>query len=294
VLAIHLERGTVSVVDTPQPERPERYARVRLIYGGICNTDLELQRGYYGFAGTPGHEFVGEVVESDRPELVGKRVAGEINLSCGHCDFCLRGQGSHCANRTVLGIVKHPGAFSEEFTLPDRNLHVIPDAISNEQAVFIEPLAAACRILEQVDIPAGATVGLLGYGKLGRLIAQALRANGIGVDVGGAAGQYEYVVDATGSAAGLAQAVKMTRPLGTLILKSTVHGLVPVDTAGIVVNELKIVGSRCGPFKPAIRLLESGAVRVDNLISEIVPLSKAADAFEIAARRGVLKVLLRA
>lgn len=294
MLAIHLERGTVSVVDTPQPERPERFARVRLIYGGICNTDLELQRGYYGFAGTPGHEFVGEVVESDRPELVGKRVAGEINLSCGHCDFCLRGQGSHCANRTVLGIVKHPGAFSQEFTLPDRNLHVIPDAISNEQAVFIEPLAAACRILEQVDIPAGAIVGLLGYGKLGRLIAQVLRANRIGVDVGGAAGQYEYVVDATGSTAGLAQAVKMTRPLGTLILKSTVHGLVPVDTAGIVVNELKIVGSRCGPFKPAIQLLESGRVRVDDLISEIVPLSKAPEAFEIAARRGVLKVLLRA
>lgn len=293
MLAVHLEHGNVSVAHAPETDRPDGFARIRLLYGGICNTDLELQRGYYGFSGTPGHEFVGQVLESDRPELIGKRVAGEINLSCGHCEYCLKGHRNHCLHRTVLGIVKHPGAFREVLTLPDQNLHAVPDSISDQQAVFIEPLAAACWILEQVDIPAGSTAALLGYGKLGRLIAQVFRAHDIHVELKGAGQQFDYVIDATGSASGLEQAVAMTRPLGTLILKSTLHGLVPVNTAGIVVNELTIVGSRCGPFLPAIELLASGKVRVDNLISEILPLSEAPEAFKKAGQRGVLKVLLR-
>src|SRR5215475_12886676 len=156
MLAVHLENGSVSVRDVPPPSRPEGFSLLRLIAGGICNTDLELQSGYYGFSGTPGHEFVAQVVESDTPSLTGKRVAGEINLACNHCEWCRRGLGRHCPNRTVLGIVRQPGAFSELFTLPDRNLHVVPNSISNEAAVFVEPLAAACEILDQSPIPQGA------------------------------------------------------------------------------------------------------------------------------------------
>ena len=151
MLAVHVEKGVVSVRDVPVPDRPAGFARIRLLAAGICNTDLELQRGYYGFSGTPGHEFVGLVVEADQPDLVGKRVAGGINLSCGQCEWCRQDLGRHCPNRTVLGIVKHPGAFAESILLPERNLHIVPDSISSDEAIFIEPLAAACEILDQVE-----------------------------------------------------------------------------------------------------------------------------------------------
>jgi len=314
MLAVHLENGAVQVREATVPQRPPEFALIRLIYGGICNTDLELQRGYYGFTGTPGHEFVGEVVEADRGELVGQRVVGEINLACEQCDWCSRGLGRHCPNRTVLGIVKHPGAFSEFFTLPEENLHIVPHAVTNRQAVFVEPLAAACEILEQVQIPKYDTVSVVGDGKLGLLIAQVLHAHGLEVEhygrhqsklhISRKAGMgtaiteslpvqaYDWVVDATGSAVALQQAIKMTRPRGTLILKSTVHGMVPIDTAAVIVNELTLVGSRCGPFAPALRLLETGQVRMDEMISEVMPLSQAPAAFARAAQRGVLKVLL--
>ena len=156
MISVHLENGAVSVREIPRPRRKRGFALIRLIYGGICNTDLELQRGYYGFCGTPGHEFVGEVVEADTHALIGRRVVGEINLACGNCEWCGRGLGRHCPRRSVLGIVKHPGAFSEFFTLPERNLHRVPDSLANEHAVFAEPLAAACEILDQVKIPRGA------------------------------------------------------------------------------------------------------------------------------------------
>jgi alcohol dehydrogenase len=181
-LAVHLENGAVEMRGVPSPERPPGFALIRLLLGGICNTDLELQRGYYGFAGIPGHEFVGEVVEADDLNLVGRRVVGEINLACGGCDWCARELGRHCPNRTVLGIVKHPGAFQEFFTLPERNLHILPDEVSNEQAVFVEPLAAATEILDQGAIPAGETIAVQGDGKLGLLIAQVLLANGYAVE----------------------------------------------------------------------------------------------------------------
>ena len=153
MLAVHLEQGVVSLREVPVPQRPAGFARIRMLVAGICNTDIELQRGYYGFSGTPGHEFVGLVVEADQQHLVGKRVAGEINLSCGQCEWCRLGLGRHCPTRTVLGIVRHPGAFAEYILLPERNLHVVPDSIPSEQAVFIEPLAAACEILDQVQVP---------------------------------------------------------------------------------------------------------------------------------------------
>ena len=315
MLAVHLENRRVSVKRVPRPRTPEGFALIRLLCGGICNTDLELQRGYYGFSGTPGHEFVGEVVEANRRELVGRRVVGEINLDCGTCGWCRKGLGRHCPSRKVLGIVKHPGAFREFLTLPERNLHVLPDCVPTEQAVFVEPLAAASEILDQVNIPCSSEVAVLGDGKLGLLIAQVLHAHGLRVHQFGhhkeklriaarngistewvrnhlPAAEYEWVVEATGSPKGLAGAVGMTRPRGTVIMKSTVHGLVGVDCAPVIVNEITLVGSRCGRFEPAIELLRLGAVNVTELISERVPLQHAAAAFRQAARSGVMKVLL--
>jgi threonine dehydrogenase-like Zn-dependent dehydrogenase len=313
-----LENGVVSVRAQAPPRRPEGFATIRLIYGGICNTDLELQRGYYSFRGTPGHEFVGQVVDADAREWIGQRVVGEINLACRKCDWCRRGLGRHCPRRTVLGIVKHPGAFREFLTLPLENLHRVPKSVTSEQAVFVEPLAAACEILDQVKIPRGATVALLGDGKLGLLIVQGLRAAGIQVHhygrhkeklkIAAAAGadtslikngrlprtQYDWLVDATGSPEGLREAIAMTRPRGTVILKSTVHGLPRIDTVPVIVNEITLVGSRCGRFEPALRLLRTGAVNVDPLISETYPLKDAPRAFCRARARGVLKVLLNA
>jgi threonine dehydrogenase-like Zn-dependent dehydrogenase len=314
MIAVHLASGKVSIKKSAKPRRPAGFALIRLLRGGICNTDLELQRGYYGFAGTPGHEFVGEVIAADTHGLIGRRVVGEINLNCGKCEWCARGLGRHCPSRTVLGIVKHPGAFREVLTLPERNLHVVPDSISTDEAVFVEPLGAACEILDQVKIPKGERVALLGDGKLGLLIAQVLAAHGakvrqfgrhkdklrisesVGVETEIAKSYpkaaFDYVVDATGSTAGLKQAVAMTRPRGTVILKSTVHGLVPIDTAPVIVNELTLVGSRCGRFEPAIKLLKSGKVRVSGMIADRFPLTQAEKAFARAAEPGVLKVLL--
>ena len=318
MLAVRLNSGVVSVRRQAQPRRPPGFAAIRLIYGGICNTDLELQRGYYGFRGTPGHEFVGEVVASDDRAWIGRRVVGEINLACGKCDWCRRDLGRHCPHRTVLGIVKHPGAFREFLTLPIQNLHRVPTEISDLQAVFVEPLAAACEILDQVPISDGARVAVLGDGKLGLLISQVLRAHGAEVHQYGrhpeklkiarAAGvhtivvrkgklppaKYEWVVDATGSTQGLRQAISMTQPRGTVILKSTLHGLPRIDTAPVIVNEITLVGSRCGRFEPALRLLQTGRVQVDALISEVLPLQDASRAFRRAQAPGALKVLLHA
>jgi threonine dehydrogenase-like Zn-dependent dehydrogenase len=315
MLSVHLENGKLELRDAPLPDRPPGFALIRMLCAGICNTDLELQRGYYGFCGTPGHEFVGEVVEADRKELVGRRVVGEINLACGDCSWCRRGLGRHCPQRTVLGIVNHPGAFREFLTLPEANLHVLPDSLPIERAVFTEPLAAACEILDQVHFPCASKIAVLGDGKLGLLVAQVLNAYGHKVHEYGRhkeklriaekagveteiAGEnlpeaaYEWVVDATGSAEGFRAAVRMTRPRGTIILKSTVHGAVPIDTAPIIVNEITLVGSRCGRFEPALHLLKHDIIHVEDMISERMQLSQAPEAFERAARRGCMKVLM--
>jgi alcohol dehydrogenase len=259
---------------------------------------------------------VGEVIEADTPALVGRRAVGEINLACDECEWCRRGLGRHCPRRTVLGIVNHPGAFREFLTLPERNLHALPDALPTERAVFVEPLAAACEILDQVAMPCSSEIAVLGDGKLGLLIALVLNAYGHrvhqfgrhadklriasreGVDTEAAGGAvpemaYNWVVDATGSSEGFRQAVRMTRPRGTVILKSTVHGMVGVDTAPVIVNEITLVGSRCGRFEPAIDLLNRNLIPVEEMISEQFPLADAPRAFEHAAKKGVLKVLLR-
>jgi len=310
MLAVHIENGCVEVRDAPLPERPRGLALIRLICGGICNTDLELQRGYYGFSGTPGHEFVGQVVEADNESLLGRRVVGEINLDCGECDWCRRGLGRHCPHRTVLGIVKHPGAFSEFFTLPERNLHVLPEGIATEDAVFTEPLAAACEILDQVEIPRGAEVAVLGDGKLGLLVALVLAAHGAAVRLFGRHPEklriaaavevapdlprsaYDWVVEATGAAEGLREAIAMARPRGTVIMKSTVHGEVAFDAAAAVVNEITLIGSRCGRFEPVLELLRSGSLPLREMISDRFPLAEAPRAFARAAEKGALKVLL--
>ena len=316
MLAVHLESGRVTLQRQPLPRVPEGFARIRLLAAGICSTDLELQRGYYGFSGTPGHEFVGEVTEAADKSWIGARVAGEINLACGKCEWCKRGLGRHCPTRTVLGIVRHPGAFREFLTLPLHNLHKVPDSIPTEHAVFIEPIAAACEILDQVNIPKGSPVAVLGDGKLGLLVSQVLQAHGAQVHLYGRhrdklrlveptgitteilpkklpVAEWQFVVDATGSSAGLKAAVSMCVPRGTVIMKSTVHGLVSIDTAPAIVNEITLVGSRCGRFEAALPLLALGKVKVGSMISEEFPLDQAPKAFAHAAKKGVLKVLLR-
>lgn len=315
MLSVHLEGGKVTVVKAPPPRPPEGFALIRLLAGGICNTDFELLRGYYGFQGRPGHEFAGEVVAASNARLLGRRVVGEINLNCGECEWCVRKLGRHCPNRTVLGIVKHPGAFAEYLTLPERNLHVVPPEIPTAHAVFVEPLAAACEILDQVRIPKGALAAVVGDGKLGLLIAHVLHAHGAAVHLYGRHAEklriaaesgmetrlssgrppraaYQYVVEATGSSEGLRTAIAMARPRGTVVMKSTVHGTVELDAAAVVVNEITLVGSRCGRFQPALRLLREGKVPVARLISDAYPLREAARAFRRAAEKGVLKVLL--
>ena len=320
MLAVHLQGGRVEVRRQRLPRIAPGFARIRLLAAGICSTDLELQRGYYGFSGIPGHEFVGEVTDADDQDYdedwVGRRVVGDINLACGRCKWCSRGLARHCPHRTVLGIVKHPGAFREFLTLPVKNLHTVPPSIPTEHAVFIEPMAAACEIIEQVRMIQGDRVAVLGDGKLGLLVAQVLQAVGASVHLYGRHREkmrlvehvgvttelikkklpqraWPYVVDATGSAGGLSSAIAMCEPRGTVIMKSTVHGLATFDTAPAIVNEITLVGSRCGRFAPAIGLLESGRVRVDRMISQEFPLDRAPEAFARAATKGVLKVLLR-
>ena len=313
--AVHLEEGRVSVKEVAVPARPSGYALIRVAYAGICNTDLELQRGYYNFAGIPGHEFAGDVVEADSAKWHGKRVAGEINFACGTCSWCRRGLQRHCPGRTVLGIVGQPGAFAEFVLVPERNLHEVPREIPIEHAVFIEPVAAACEILDQVTISPGSAVAVLGDGKLGLLLAQVLHVHKLKVTQYGRHSdklkissdygietstsrdrprkEFAYVVDATGSPDGLKEAVAMCQPRGTVILKSTVHGEVPIDTAPVIVDELTLIGSRCGRFAPAIALLRGGRVRVDRLISGEFDLNEAPAAFRQAAEKGTLKILLK-
>jgi alcohol dehydrogenase len=315
MIALHLDGESVSIRNKPKPRRPKGHALLQLRAAGICNTDIELFRGYYGFTGTPGHEFVADVVEADDERWIGRRVVGEINAACGRCDWCRRKLERHCPKRTVLGIVKHSGAFAEYFTLPEDNLHAVSPSVPDAHAIFTEPVAAACEILDQVAIPAGAEVAVLGDGKLGLLIAQVFHSHGALVYLYGRhrdklkiarrAGiatritarppraKYAYAVEATGTPEGLAQAIAMTQPRGTVVMKSTVHGAVSLDTAPVIVNEISLVGSRCGRFEPALQLITSGRLRLDEMISAEFSLSDGPLAFAAAQSPGVLKVLLR-
>jgi threonine dehydrogenase-like Zn-dependent dehydrogenase len=308
--------GEVKLLDIPMPERGPREALIRVLTAGVCNTDLELMNGYMGFTGTLGHEFVGVVEESDTIALVGKRVVGEINCVCHRCDFCQREMPNHCANRTVLGIQNRDGAFAEYLVLPDENLHLVPDGLEDDIAVFAEPVAAAHRILEQVAIDEHDRIIILGDGKLGQLIAQVLNPHAkdlvcIGrnnwklemlkdrgirtADVqepmlrNGA----DVVVDATGSYEGFTRAMELVRPEGTIVLKTTVTHPTALEMSLPVVNEIRIIGSRCGPFRPALESLNTGAVSVTPLVSESYTLAEGIHALRRANAREVMKVLIQ-
>jgi len=315
VKALWLEAKALSVRDVPVPDAAacgEALIRVRL--SGICGTDLELTRGYYPYTGVLGHEFVGEVIESPDGEWLGARVVGEINAACTTCPTCRAGRPTHCEARTVLGIVNRDGAHAEYLTLPLANLHRVPDSVSDDAAVFTEPLAAAVEILQQVHIAPTDRVLLIGAGRLGQLVAQVLALTGAELHVVArhalqrallrarsiptcaeedvAARAYDVVVEATGSPSGLDLARRALRPRGTLVLKSTYAGEVTLDLSPFVVDEITVVGSRCGPFAPALRLLERGDVDPTPLVAERYPLEDAVEAMDRAAQRGVMKVLL--
>lgn len=313
--AIWLENREIDLREVPVPEAPAGEALVRVCLAGICATDLELIKGYYPYTGVLGHEFVGEVVEAlERPDLVGRRVVGEINAACGECEACRREDRTHCENRTVLGIKERDGAFAEYLILPFENLHVVPSPISNETAVFTEPLAAALEILTQVQISEKDRVLLVGAGRLGQLIARVLAATKCELSVSARhatqralldmlgiatitpeeirAGGYDIVVEATGSQGGFADARRAVRPRGTIVLKSTYAGSIDVDFSAIVVDEITLVGSRCGPFETALEWLAEGRVDPLPLVSARRPLRDGPAALEEAGRPGVLKVLL--
>lgn len=314
--------GSIRLRDVAETPLAAGECRVAVSMVGVCRTDLELVKGYMNFTGVPGHEFVGTVVEGAE-RLMGRRVVGEINAGCGTCDECRNNGSRHCANRTVLGIYNRNGAFAETLTLPERNLIPVPDKVRDEEAVFTEPLAAALEIFEQVHVRPATKVLVVGDGKLGLLITQVFAQFGTRVmllgrnakklalaerwnvmtaiadrDALGAihfGGRFEYVIECTGSADGLACALNHVVPGGTIVLKSTYAptNAPQIDWAKIVIDEIRVVGSRCGPFAPALRLLARGGIDVRSMIDHTKTLDDGVEAFELAAKKGVLKVLVR-
>jgi len=334
--ALRYENQKLSIAEVPVPPA-DGEALVRVILSGICNTDLEIARGYAGFEGTIGHEFVGVIEDlpkagalarpsgrapDNEPLLTrglvpGDRVVGEINAGCGNCELCRAGDPRHCARRTVLGIVGRDGAHAELLKLPAVNLWPVPAEVSDERAVFTEPLAAACGILDRAPITKDTRVAVIGDGKLGLLCAQVLATTGAAVTLLGKhpnklqiaarrgletissdkatarSREFDVAVEASGSATGFDLALDLLGPRGTLVLKSTFQGLTKIDAARIVVDEISVVGSRCGRFQPALDLLKHNAVDVESLISEEFALADGVQAMKRAAESGVLKVLLR-
>jgi alcohol dehydrogenase len=306
--------ATMTLQDVPQPAHVGE-CLIRVSAAGICGTDLQLLEGYAGFAGIPGHEFVGVVESAPDTDAawIGQRVVGEINLGCRQCSWCERGIKEHCEQRGVVGIRLRDGAFAEYLSLPAGNLHRIPDSMDDETAVFVEPVAAACRIFEQMAVAPHARVAIVGDGRMGLLVAQVMKTAAPDVTIFGrheaklavaralgltahrsdanvaASSRFDIVVDVTGRPEGLRRALELVAPRGTVIMKSTFHGEAPVATWPVVVDEVTLVGSRCGPFAPALGLLASGAVKVKPLISRVATLDEHAAAFTEARR--ALKVL---
>lgn len=316
MLALRVDKKRLSVREIEKPDNKQE-ALVRVLLSGICNTDIEIARGYAGFNGTIGHEFVGVVEDGAVRELIGRRVVGEINAGCGSCELCSAGDPRHCPSRTVLGIVGRDGAHAEFLQLPAVNLLRVPDNIPDEHAVFTEPLAAACGILERVSITREDRVAVIGDGKLGLLCAQVVGLAGaptllIGkhdakLRIAARRGletstpkeaakrrrQFDVVIEASGSGGGFNLALDLLRPKGNLVLKSTFHGTTEMNAARVVVDEISIIGSRCGRFAPALDLLKRNAIDVDSLISEEYPLAQGVHAMKRARAKGVLKVLVR-
>ncbi len=315
--ALVIDQGLRLEKDYPTPIPPPGEALVHVLQAGICNTDLELVQGYMNFKGVPGHEFVGVVEQAvGREELIGRRVAGEINAACGVCETCRANRPTHCPNRTTLGIDRRAGAFADYLMLPFENLHPLPDEVTDDQAVFVEPLAAACEIREQVNIKPTDRVAVIGDGKLGLLCAQVVALTGCQLIAVGRHAEklqildrrgikttietgslqpasQDIVVEATGTPGGFNLARQMVRPRGTIVLKSTYHGeALPVNLTLVVVDEITLVGSRCGPFEPAIRLLANKQIDVESLIQARYSLDQGVAAFERAALKGMLKVII--
>lgn len=314
--ALRVEKNQIAVRDIELPERGQE-ALVRVLLSGICNTDIEITRGYAGFKGTIGHEFVGIVEDAPDGKLVGQRVVGEINAGCGECELCRVGDPRHCPKRTVLGIVGRDGAHAEFLRLPLMNLVPVPESMADEHAVFAEPLAAACGIVDRTPVTKDKNVAVIGDGKLGLLCAQAMALTGAAVLLIGKhpeklriaqrrgietatsknatrrKREFDVVVEASGSASAFNTAVGLLRPRGVLVLKSTFQGTTEINAATIVVDEISIIGSRCGRLAPALDLLRKGAIDVDSLISEEYPLRDGLLAMERAAKKGILKVFLR-
>lgn len=338
MLAFVVKNQALATTHKPVPKLRNGWALVRVRLAGICNTDIEILRGYHDFRGTLGHEFVGEVVDvggvsrASKHKWLGRRVVGEINIACAalgfrdKCAFCRRGLKTHCKRRKVLGILGHDGAFAEFLALPLENLHAVPRSVTDEQALFTEPLAAACEILSQIKVSefrSSRGAAVLGDGKLAQLIAMVLASTGMQVTLFGKHAEklalaqssgiatqqirgdasdlkrkgmresFALVVEATGSPTGLILAIAMTEPRGTLVLKSTFHGAAAIETWPIVVKELTLLGSRCGPFQKALTLLRTGKIDPRQLISHTFPLAEAKEAMKFAQQRGVLKVLLK-
>lgn len=315
--ALVIDNGLRFEENYPTPTPPTGEALVRVRCAGICNTDLELVKGYMNFKGVPGHEFVGVVERADgREELIGRRVAGEINAACGVCPTCRANRPTHCPHRTTLGIDGRSGTFADYVVLPFENLHPLPDSISDDQAVFVEPLAAACEILDQVGIRPTDRVAVIGDGKLGLLCTQVVALSGCDLIVVGRhadkldllkrrglttttdlAGleraSFDIAIEATGTPGGYAAARQLVRPRGTIVLKSTYHGEIQVDLTRVVVDEVTVIGSRCGPFPPAIRLLANHLIDVEPLIQARYSLADGIAAFERAAQKGTLKVIVQ-
>jgi threonine dehydrogenase-like Zn-dependent dehydrogenase len=289
---------------------------IRILQTGICATDLEITRGYMAFTGILGHEFVGQVIESPQKDLIGQRVVGEINIACGRCDLCVAGLSNHCRNRTVMGILNHPGCFADFLRLPAVNLHAVPKNVDNDQAVFAEPLAAAFQILKQIQLDGRKWVTILGDGRLGLLCAQVLRNCGCPVRMVGKHPEklalcekwgvrsrlladisprhdQDVVVDCTGSAEGMELAMQIVRPRGTIVLKSTAAKGKAINLAPLVIDEIQVIGSRCGPFREAIKALAEKSVDVVSLISKRMKIEQGVEAMQYAGRAGILKVLIQ-
>ena len=314
--ALYINHGLRFEKDYPKPIPPAGEALIRVLQAGVCNTDLELVKGYLNFKGVPGHEFVGVVEQAaGRSDLIGKRVVGEINAACGRCEACRAGRPTHCPNRTTLGIDRRDGAFAEYLSLPFENLHPLPDSVSTDQAVFVEPLAAACEILEQIQIHPTDRVVVIGDGKLGLLCAQVIALTGCQLTLLGrhpdkllilkekhiqtttqldefVPASIDIVIEATGTPSGFETARKIVRPRGTIVLKSTYNSDLNVSLTMVVVDEVSLIGSRCGPFEPAIRMLANRQVEVDQLIQARYSIQEGLKAFDHAARKGTLKVMV--
>lgn len=315
VKALRVQSNQPILADVPVPEVPDKEVLIRVTQAGVCATDLEIIQGYAAFEGTLGHEFVG-VVEKGPTELKGKRVVGEINCVCGKCDMCTSGLSSHCRRRTVLGILNRDGAFAEYLTLPARNCHVVPDSVSDDEAVFVEPLAAALQVTQQIKIEPRMQVAVVGTGRLGLLVAQVLAKRGCSLTAVGrnpnamrfldrkgvrtsrlddikSREAFDVVIDCTGSPEGLPIALSLVRPRGTIVMKTTCKADHGIDLTALVVNEITLLGSRCGPFGEALSWLARKDVDVAEMITSRMKLAEGVDALNMAAQADQIKVLLQ-